>query len=192
MARAYGQWAHGPDRRARCSRGCRPQRPSGPRDPDDRSRRHRVGDVAPAAQVRGCTGTCVSPPDCQASGRRLGRLPPVKCRRYRGCPPQSRRRYGRWFGESGYPRCAYKKLGRTRGRGAFPGAAGAATRLGAGGRAGRHLCHRQPRHVRDRRLYSDPPPSLPRCFGTGAHCRAPGRTRGPRGATGVDLFEPDG
>ena len=192
MACAYGQWAHGPDRRARRPRGCRPHWPSGPRDPDDRSRRHRVGDIAPAAQGGGCASTCVSPPDCQVGGRRLGRLPPVKCRGDRGCPPQSRRRYGRWLGESGHSRRAYQELGRTRGRGALPSAAGAAARLGAGGRAGRHLCHCQPRYVRHRRLYPDPPPSLSRCFGTGAHCRAPGRARGPRGAAGVDIFEPDG
>ena len=131
MARTYGQWAHGPDRRARCSCGCLPQRPSGSRDPNDRSRRHRVGDVAPAAQGGRYTGTCLSPPDCQASGRRFGRLPPVECRGDRGCPPQSRRRYGRWLGESGHSRRAYQELGRTRGRGALPSAAGAAARLGS-------------------------------------------------------------
>ena len=94
MACAYGQRAHGPDRRARHSRGCRPQRPSGPRDSDDPSRRYRASDVAPTAQGRGCAGTCVSPHDCQASGRRLGRASSVERLRDRGRPSQPRRRYG--------------------------------------------------------------------------------------------------
>ena len=93
---------------------------------------------------------------------------------------------GDGLGESGHPRRAYQELGRTRSRSPLLSTSGAAARLGAGGRAGRH-----PFAIANLGMYGidafTPDPSVPphrATLGLGRIAERAGRARGPRGCHG--------